>query len=65
MRTCLLLALAIGGLGLALRTMLPVTPADAAFRQVVRDYGAAPHGEAPGERNPVERSGNTRETSAP
>ena len=56
MRACLVLALLIGGLGAVLRTRLPVTPADAAFRAVVRDYGAAPV--------PVE-SGNMRETSAP
>lgn len=56
MRTCLLLALAAGLLGLGLRLVLPVIPADAAFREVVRYYGA--------DRPPGE-SGNMRETSAP
>ncbi|WP_331295701.1 hypothetical protein [Methylobacterium hispanicum] len=56
MRICLLLALAAGLLGLALRLLLPVIPADASFREVVRYYGA--------DRPPGE-SGNMRETSAP
>lgn len=56
MRTCLLLALATGLLGLALRHALPVIPADAAFRGVVRYYGAD---------RPAGESGNMRETSAP
>ncbi|WP_204165254.1 hypothetical protein [Methylobacterium radiodurans] len=56
MRTCLLLALATGLAGLALRLALPVTPADASFREVVRHYGA--------DRPPGE-SGNMRETSGP
>ncbi|GJD89984.1 hypothetical protein BHAOGJBA_3518 [Methylobacterium hispanicum] len=56
MRICLLFALAAGLLGLALRLLLPVIPADASFREVVRYYGA--------DRPPGE-SGNMRETSAP
>ncbi len=56
MRTCLILALATGLAGLALRLALPVIPADVAFREVVRHYGA--------DRPPGE-SGNMRETSRP
>ena len=37
-RTCLLLALATGLLGLGLRMAIPVTPVDASFREVVRFY---------------------------
>lgn len=55
MRTCLLLALAVGALGIGARLALPVTPADDSFREVVRYYGAAQ----------ATASGNTRETSAP
>ena len=55
MRTCLLLALAVGALGVGARLALPVTPADDSFREVVRYYGAAQ----------ATASGNTRETSAP
>jgi hypothetical protein len=55
MRTCLILALATGVAGLALRLALPVRPADASFREVVRYYGAA------GPEGP----GNMRETSMP
>ncbi|MGV7031239.1 hypothetical protein [Methylobacterium symbioticum] len=55
MRTCLVLALALGALGVTLRLALPVTPADASFREVVRYYGA--DGQA--------AAGNMRETSAP
>ncbi|GJD55253.1 hypothetical protein [Methylobacterium dankookense] len=55
MRTCLLLALTAGALGVALRLALPVTPADDSFREVVRYYGA----DGPA------AAGNMRETSAP
>ena len=55
MRNSLLLALAIGAFGAALRLALPVMPADESFREVVRCYGA----DGPG------AAGNTRETSAP
>ena len=37
---CLLLALLIAGLGLALRRALPVTPVDGAFAAVLRAYAA-------------------------
>ena len=55
MRTCLILALATGALGVGLRLAVPVTPADDSFREVVRYYGA----DVPG------TPGNTRETSTP
>ncbi len=42
---CLLLALLIAGLGMALRRALPVTPVDGAFEAVLRAY-AAPGSEA-------------------
>ncbi|MCP1548355.1 MULTISPECIES: hypothetical protein [Methylorubrum] len=53
--TCLLLAVVSGVLGLTLRLTLPVTPADASFRDVMRLYQsqAAPTGS------------NTLETSPP
>lgn len=37
-RTCLLLALGFGALGLGLRLAIPVTPVDASFREVIRFY---------------------------
>ena len=37
-RTCLLLALGTGLIGLGLRVVLPVTPVDEQFRDVVRFY---------------------------
>jgi hypothetical protein len=43
---CLLLALLIAGLGVALRRALPVTPVDGAFAAVLRAY-AVPGSEAP------------------
>ncbi|MCJ2072083.1 hypothetical protein MKK75_25330 [Methylobacterium sp. J-030] len=43
---CLLLALLIAGLGVALRGALPVTPVDGAFRAVLRAY-ASPQSAAP------------------
>ncbi|MBB5762023.1 hypothetical protein ABEV34_26300 [Methylorubrum rhodesianum] len=36
--TCLLLAALSAGLGLGLRLVLPVTPVDASFRDVMRLY---------------------------
>ncbi len=55
LRTCLLLAVASTGLGLCLRLVVPVTPVDASFRDVVRLYQSqgAPIGS------------NTLETSPP
>jgi hypothetical protein len=38
MTRCLLLALLIAGLGLALRRAVPVTPVDGAFRSVLQAY---------------------------
>lgn len=40
-RTCLILALVAAALGLALRLAVPVTPVDAAYRDVVRAYDPA------------------------
>ncbi len=37
---CLLLAVLVGGLGIGLRRAVAVTPVDAAFRAVLRAYGA-------------------------
>lgn len=37
-RTCLLLALVFGMLGLGLRLAIPVTPVDASFREVIRFF---------------------------
>lgn len=37
-RTCLLLALGFGLLGLSLRSAMPVTPVDTSFREVIRFY---------------------------
>ncbi|WP_342150715.1 hypothetical protein [Methylorubrum sp. SB2] len=53
--TCLLLALGVGLAGLSLRALVPVTPVDEAFREVVRLY--PPKDKAP--------ASNTPETSAP
>lgn len=53
--TCLLLALGAGLAGLSLRMLVPVTPVDDTFREVVRLY--SPKDAAPGSNMP--------ETSAP
>ncbi len=52
---CLLLALGAGLAGLSLRVLVPVTPVDDGFREVVRLY--PPKDKVPGS--------NTPETSAP
>lgn len=53
--TCLLLACACGVAGLGMRLLLPVTPVDASFRDVIRLYQPqAGMGDS-----------NMRETSAP
>ncbi|CAO4167390.1 hypothetical protein EEDFHM_01067 [Methylorubrum populi] len=53
--TCLLLAILSGATGLGLRIVLPVTPVDASFRDVIRSY--QPQGAA--------GASNMPETSAP
>ncbi|CAO4167858.1 hypothetical protein [Methylorubrum populi] len=53
--TCLLLAILSGATGLGLRIVLPVTPVDASFRDVIRSY--QPQGAA--------GVSNMPETSAP
>ncbi|MCJ2031954.1 hypothetical protein MKK50_21535 [Methylobacterium sp. J-043] len=53
--TCLLLAAVSGVLGLTLRLTLPVTPADASFRDVMRLYQS----------QAATTGSNTLETSSP
>ncbi|MGU3536342.1 hypothetical protein [Methylobacterium sp. A54F] len=45
MRTCLLLALATGLLGLGLRLAVPVAPVDEPMRDVIRFYQSLPAGQ--------------------
>ena len=50
-RACLLIAVVVAAVGLCLRLAVPVTPVDAAFRDVLHAYAGAPS--------------NTGETSPP
>jgi hypothetical protein len=50
MTRCLLLALLIAGLGLALRGAVPVTPVDGAFRSVLQAYATPGPGPGPDRR---------------